>query len=513
MKTLGGFQAIRLVALLLLLFRGFAPGAALAQDQAAFSQQQLDQLLAPIALYPDPLLSQMLMASTYPLEVAEAARWSRMHPELQGDDAVQAVAQEDWDPSVKSLVAFPQVIAWMDENPQWTHALGDAFLAQEPQVMETVQNLRQRSQNAGTLRSDDRIHVVEDGRTISVLPANPQIIYVPYYDPMVVYGTWMWPAYPPAHWRPRPGYFIQPGYARFYWGPGITISTGFFFGAFDWHRRQVRVVHVNNYYYRPATVHRHEHVARQANVVGLNHGPGVWQHNPSHRRGIAYRGPAAQRYFSAPRAQRQESRRDNPSGRLQWRPETRDRSNQFTDSRFDARDRTPRATAGSPGARTNESRPEIRRAEPTAGAAAASPREVAPASAIRPEIRSNQPAVRVNTATPAEAARAREIRPEIRRDLPAVRANAANSPEAPRARHWQPETQSTQSEMRREAATRFDPARSVAPRADVRGRESPMRAVTGAKTEVRNPGHREGGKSSEHRGRSGGREGNRSSGR
>src|SRR5512142_1269857 len=113
--------------------------------QPAFSQPELDQMLAPIALYPDPLLSQILMASTYPLEIVEAARWSRANPSLKGDDAVRAVQQRDWDPSVKSLVAFPQILQMMDEKLDWTERLGDAFLAQEAQVMDTVQNLRQKA--------------------------------------------------------------------------------------------------------------------------------------------------------------------------------------------------------------------------------------------------------------------------------------------------------------------------------------------------------------------------------
>jgi len=202
--------------------------SALAQNQPAFTQQQLDQMLAPIALYPDPLLSQVLMASTYPLEVVEAARWSKAHPGLEGDDAVRAVAQQSWDPSVKSLVAFPQVLAWMDESLDWTSNLGDAFLAQETQVMETVQTLRQRAQAAGALRSDDRNRIVSEAGAIAVVPASPQIIYVPYYDPLVVYGPWWWPAYPPVHWRPWPDYYARPGYAAgYYWGPGIRISAGF----------------------------------------------------------------------------------------------------------------------------------------------------------------------------------------------------------------------------------------------------------------------------------------------
>jgi len=125
------------------------------QSKPVFTQQQLDQMLAPVALYPDSLLSQILMASTYPLEIVEAARWSKANPNLQGDEAVKAAEQNGWDPSVTSLVAFPQVLTIMDSNLSWTERLGDAFLAQQPQVMETVQSLRQSAYAAGNLKSTD----------------------------------------------------------------------------------------------------------------------------------------------------------------------------------------------------------------------------------------------------------------------------------------------------------------------------------------------------------------------
>ena len=184
----------------------YAQNYASAQDQRAFTQQELDQMLAPIALYPDPLLSQILMASTYPLEVVEASRWSRAHPNLQGDQAVRAAEREDWDPSVKSLVAFPQIITMMDQKLEWTERLGDAFLAQQPEVMGTVQRLRQKAYAAGNLRSNDQLRVVPQGQIIVVEPANPRVVYVPYYDPMIVYGPWWWPAYRPVYWAPWPGY-------------------------------------------------------------------------------------------------------------------------------------------------------------------------------------------------------------------------------------------------------------------------------------------------------------------
>src|SRR5262249_9534850 len=155
--------------------------------------------LAPIALYPDSLLSQILMAATYPAEVAEAARWSRSHPGLDGDRAVQEVEYIDWDPSVKSLVAFPQILDMMDEKLDWTQRVGDAFLAQEADVMDTVQDLRDRAYEAGNLRSNEYVRVVSQERVIVLETVNPRVVYVPYYDPLVVYGSWWWPAHPPVH--------------------------------------------------------------------------------------------------------------------------------------------------------------------------------------------------------------------------------------------------------------------------------------------------------------------------
>ena len=284
----------------------FAQGGAHAQGAYAFSQQELDQMLAPIALYPDPLLSQILMAATYPLEVVEAARWSRARPGLSGDDAVRAAEGEDWDPSVKSLLAFPQVLERMDENLQWTQTLGDAFLDQQAQVMDTVQALRRRAAEAGSLRSDDRLRVLDSGSGLMLEPLNPQTVYVPYYDPQVVYGPWWWPAYPPVYWRPWPGYYAQPGYSGgIYWGPPVGISAGFFFGAFDWPRRRVEVAQVNNYYHRSSASVSHTEIA--------NRSPGAWHHEPEHRRGIAYRGIEAPQRFGAARAPQGQADRAGPS--------------------------------------------------------------------------------------------------------------------------------------------------------------------------------------------------------
>ena len=285
MKYLAKNLSVRLPAMLLALVLALlvAQGSAHAQERAAFSQPELERTLAPIALYPDPLLSQILMASTYPLEVVEAARWSRNHANLAGEDAVRAAGNESWDPSVKSLLAFPQVLARMDENLQWLQTLGDAFLGQEPQVMDTVQNLRRRAQAAGNLRSDERQRIVETGPLLAVQPADPQIIYVPYYDPRVVYGPWWWPNHTPVYWRPFPGYYAWPGLASgFFRGPSIRISASYFFGGFDWPRRHVKVVQ-QNFYYGAAPYQR-------TGVISGDRPPGTWQHDPVHRRGVAYRG-------------------------------------------------------------------------------------------------------------------------------------------------------------------------------------------------------------------------------
>ena len=250
-------------------------------SQPAFSQQELEQMLAPIALYPDALLSQILMASTYPLEVVEAARWSKANPGLPADSAVQAVAAQPWDASVRSLVAFPEILAMMDQQLEWTERLGDAFLGQQAQVMDTVQALRRRAYEAGNLRTTDQMRVSDDQGTISIDPPYPTIIYVPYYDPLVVYGPWWEPAYPPVYWPPWPRYYL-PTPTGFAWGIGVVVSAGFFFGAFDWHRHHARVSNAGNFYYHRGRV---------------DAPPGPWEHNAVHRRGVPYRGETQRQRF------------------------------------------------------------------------------------------------------------------------------------------------------------------------------------------------------------------------
>lgn len=247
--------------------------AALAQMEEVeyretFSQAELDQVLAPIALYPDSLLSQILMAATYPQDIAEAASWSRANSGVRGDAAVRAVENEPWDPSVISLTAFPEVLAMMDERRDWTERLGDAYLAQPEQVMETVQELRARADAAGNLRSSEEIVVQRHGNDYVIEPPTPEVIYVPYYDPRVAYGSWWWDDYPPVYWNPWPGYSYFPGYSGFGWGYGITLGSSFFFGSIDWPRRHLRFSHHRPWYFHGRDF-RHGH---------------RWTHDRDHRR-------------------------------------------------------------------------------------------------------------------------------------------------------------------------------------------------------------------------------------
>ena len=168
----------------------------------AFNQAELDALLAPIALYPDVLLNQVLEASTHPGQLAQAANWSRTNTQYAGQDAVNAVQSWGWDPSVSALVAFPDVLQRMDANPQWLRDLGEAWRDAEPYVLETVQQLRQRAEAAGNLRNDGVQEVYRQGDSIVVQPVYPQYVVAPYYDPLVVFGTWWWTTYRPVVWRP-----------------------------------------------------------------------------------------------------------------------------------------------------------------------------------------------------------------------------------------------------------------------------------------------------------------------
>jgi Protein of unknown function (DUF3300) len=188
--------------------------------------EQLQQLVAPIALYPDALVAQILAAATYPDQIVEADRWMQPHPDLKGKELGDQADKQPWDPSVKSLVEFPSVLANMDKNLSWTSSLGDAYINQQQDVMNAVQVMRDRAEKAGNLKSTSQEKVTHEGQTIVVEPADPQVVYVPEYDPWLVYGApiGIWPG-----WYPYPGLFLA--------GPGIEFGFGFgvgFFGGFGW---------------------------------------------------------------------------------------------------------------------------------------------------------------------------------------------------------------------------------------------------------------------------------------
>jgi hypothetical protein len=176
------------------------PAAVAEAGASEFNVEQLDAMLAPIALYPDELLTQILMASTYPLQVVSAARWLEKdnNKTLKGDDLVKAMTDESWDPSVKSLVPFPQIIAMLNDNLEWTQQLGYAVATQQAAVLDSIQRLRRQAQKAGSLKTTEQQRVVVQEDTVVVQPANPETVYVPAYNPSEVYGEWPYPSYPPV---------------------------------------------------------------------------------------------------------------------------------------------------------------------------------------------------------------------------------------------------------------------------------------------------------------------------
>jgi hypothetical protein len=249
------------------------PAQASAPAGPTFKQEELDSMLAPIALYPDALLSQVLMASTYPLEIVEAARWAKANPNVKGQAVDDALQNQTWDPSVKSLVAFPDVLSRMNQDLTWTQKIGDAFLAQQDQVMDTVQNLRQKAQAAGYLSSNEQqtvdVQTDNNKQYIVIQPANPQVVYVPVYQPTVVYGAWWYPSYPPYY----PPYWGAGGaFVRgFFWGAGVAAGAALW-GGFGWNNHNVNI-NVNRY-----------NTYNRTNITN-----NTWQHNNVHRGAVPYR--------------------------------------------------------------------------------------------------------------------------------------------------------------------------------------------------------------------------------
>ena len=270
--------------------------SAWAQESKPFKAEELDQMLAPIALYPDALLSQVLMASTYPADVAEAAKWSKANAKQKGDAAVTAVQDKPWDNSVKSLVAFPQALATLAEKPEWVQRVGDAFLAQPNDVMDSVQRLRAAAQKSGNLKSNEQQKVIVEQApqtqqtVIKIEPANPQVVYVPAYNPTVVYGTWWYPSYPPVYLPPPPGYVVGTALLSgiaFGIGVGITNSL---WGGCDWGHGDIDI-----------DIDRHNNI-NVGNKINVNQNNVKWNHNAENRRGVPYRDAKTRETFSKPLA-------------------------------------------------------------------------------------------------------------------------------------------------------------------------------------------------------------------
>jgi hypothetical protein len=245
-----------------------------AEEDKPIPPDQLDALVAPIALYPDPLLAQTLVASTYPLEIVQLQQWMAKHKDLKDKALADAVAKEPWDPSIQSMAAFPDVVKRLGDDIQWTTDLGNAFLDQQADVMDAVQRMRTKAKNNGALESNEQQKVeaqVEGGKTVIVVqPTNPEVIYVPSYAPTVVYGPPVYP-YPPIYYPPYP-----PGAAFVSFSFGVMMGAAFWGGSCcgcGWGSSNVNI-NVNNNFNR------------------VNHysggGNNNWNHNPQHRGSAPY---------------------------------------------------------------------------------------------------------------------------------------------------------------------------------------------------------------------------------
>ena len=296
-----------------------APAQA-APPPAPFKAEELDQIAAPIALYPDPLVAQVLMASTYPLEIVQAARFMKDNASLTGDPLAQALQEQTWDDSVKSLTTFPQVLSMMDSKLDWTQKLGDAFLAQQKELMDAIQRLRAKAQASGNLKSSAEQTVtvqpaeaapapppppvagqpapapqqviVEQAppTVITIVPTNPQVVYVPTYNPTVVYGAWPYPAYPPYAYYP-PGYVA--GVGLFSFAAGVAVG-GALWGNCNWGSGDVNINN-NQYNSYSKNVNKTDIANKRTERQGNREN---FQHNPENRRGAQYRDSATQQKYN-----------------------------------------------------------------------------------------------------------------------------------------------------------------------------------------------------------------------
>ena len=251
------------------------------QQEKSFSEAELAQMLAPIALYPDSLLTHVLIASTYPIEIVEAHRWLIKNDALNAEQAAESVKDYDWDASVKALVPFKRILSRLSEDLTWTQQLGDAFLQDESRLLESIQVLRKQAELAGNLGKMDNMDVSYEDSDIVIEPREKDIIYVPYYDTRMVYGTWRSVSYPPVYWRPHHSVYVS-RYNPFYFHSGVHISFNYFFSAFHWHNRHVVVINSHH--------SKHRYYEQRPRRLIANGGYAKrWAHKPAHRKGVAYR--------------------------------------------------------------------------------------------------------------------------------------------------------------------------------------------------------------------------------
>jgi hypothetical protein len=272
-----------------------------AAQSAKFSPAQIEQLVAPIALYPDGLAVQVLIAATYPLEVVEAARWRTKNASLKGEALDQALESRDWDPSVESLMRFPDLLQRMSDNLDWTKDLGDAFLGQKDDVLDAVQRMRAKAYESGALKTTKEQvvtrEIVKEKEIIRVEPADPQVVYVPTYSPDAVYGPPPTPYYPAMTGYP-PGYVATASLLSF--GAGMAVGAAVWGGDCDWDSHDVyhhggggggnnQNVNINR--------NKEKNVDRSRNRTRGEGGRQRWQHNPEHRGGVRYRDEASAKKY------------------------------------------------------------------------------------------------------------------------------------------------------------------------------------------------------------------------
>jgi hypothetical protein len=315
-RTIHRLCRLTLLAMIIVTGLNAGPARAESADTPPLTAAQLEQLVAPIALYPDALMAQVLMAATYPLEVVEAARWSKDNPAVKGQALEDVMQKQSWDPSVKALTAVPQTLAMMNDKLDWTQQLGDVFLAQQQDLLDAVQRLRARADAAGNLKTTPQQKVAKvaappasgagPAQTVyTIEPATPGEYAVPIYDPGVVYGTWPYPNYAPFYWYP-PG-FVGSGALSFAAGVGVGWAI---WGRVDWWQHRVNV-NVNRY-------NRFNHT----NITN-----NTWIHNAAHRHGVPYRDRnVANRFADQNREAAREAFRNKANterGDLQKQGETR----------------------------------------------------------------------------------------------------------------------------------------------------------------------------------------------